>query len=82
MTQADFARRLDRAQPAVAAIERTEDHLVSTIRAVLGSHDGHLVLTAYIASLICVPFRKQVDEVKNNLGREFYEARFTKTLQP
>ncbi|MDE0375080.1 MAG: helix-turn-helix transcriptional regulator [bacterium] len=46
MTQAELARRLDRAQPAVAAMERTEDHLVSTVRAVVESLGGHLELTA------------------------------------
>lgn len=30
MIQAELARRLDRAQPAVAAAEETDDHLVST----------------------------------------------------
>jgi len=46
MTQAELARRLDRAQPAVAAMERTEDHLVSTVRAVVESLGGQLELTA------------------------------------
>lgn len=46
MIQAELARRLDQAQPAVAATERTEDHLVSTVRAVVESLGGHLELTA------------------------------------
>ena len=46
MTQAELARRLDRAQPAVAAMERTEDHLVSTVRAVVESLGGQLELMA------------------------------------
>lgn len=46
MTQAELARRLDRAQPAVAAMEKTEDHLVSTVRAVVEGLGGHLELTA------------------------------------
>jgi len=46
MTQAELARQLDRAQPAVAAMERTEDHLVSTVRAVVESLGGRLELTA------------------------------------
>ncbi|MYB45366.1 MAG: transcriptional regulator [Acidimicrobiia bacterium] len=46
VTQAELARRLDRAQPAVASMERTEDHLVSTVRAVVESLGGHLEVTA------------------------------------
>jgi len=46
MTQAELARRLDRAQPAVSAMERTDDHLVSTVRAVVESLGGHLELAA------------------------------------
>ena len=46
MTQAELARRLDRAQPAVAAMEKTDDHLVSTVRAVVEGLGGHLELTA------------------------------------
>ncbi len=46
MTQAELARRLERAQPAVAAMEKTEDHLVSTVRAVVESLGGRLELTA------------------------------------
>ena len=46
VTQAELARRLDRAQPAVSAMERTHDHLVSTVRAVVESLGGRLELVA------------------------------------
>lgn len=46
MTQAELARRLDRAQSAVAAMEKTDDHLVSTVRAVVEGLGGQLELTA------------------------------------
>lgn len=48
MTQAEFVRRLDRAQSAVGAMERTEDHMVSTVWAVVVSLGGHLELTARV----------------------------------
>ena len=46
VTQAELARRLERAQPAVSAMERTDDHLVSTIRAVVESLGGRLEIIA------------------------------------
>lgn len=46
VTQAELARRLDRAQPAVSAMEKTDEHLVSTIRAVVESLGGRLEVIA------------------------------------
>ena len=46
VTQAELARRLDRAQPAVSAMEKTDDHLVSTVRAVVESLGGRLEVVA------------------------------------
>lgn len=46
MTQAELARRLERTQPAVSAMERTEDNKISTIRSVVESMGGRLEVVA------------------------------------
>jgi len=46
ITQAELARRLDRSQPAVSAMERTEDNKLSTIRSAVESMGGRLEIVA------------------------------------
>ena len=46
MTQIELAYLLDRSQPAISQMENTDDHLLSTIRAVVESLGGQLELLA------------------------------------
>jgi len=46
ITQAELARRLDRSQPAISAMERTEDNKLSTIRSAVESMGGRLEIVA------------------------------------
>lgn len=46
MTQTELARRLERAQASVSALENADDNLLSTVRAVIESMGGRLEIVA------------------------------------
>ena len=46
LTQTELARRLDRAQASVSAMETAADNLVSTLRMAVEGMGGHLEVTA------------------------------------
>ena len=46
MTQTELARRLERAQASVSALENADDNMLSTVRAVIESMGGRLELVA------------------------------------
>jgi len=46
LTQVELARRLNRAQASISAMENADDNLVSTLRTVVESMGGHLELVA------------------------------------
>ncbi|MGB2743319.1 MAG: hypothetical protein WA969_13705 [Candidatus Microthrix parvicella] len=46
LTQVELAKRLQRAQASISAMETADDNLLSTWRSVVESMGGHLVLVA------------------------------------